>query len=179
MATNPPSTTTSYDPTRLIQNHQVGVWRYLRSLGCEANQAEDLTQETFLKVLQSSFEHLNDRSTGGYLRKVARNLFISVQRRKGKVVAVDELDLLDAAWRQWLDREEDGSDGLLDKLRECFAELTERAQRSLRLRFEDRASREAIAKDLEITEHGAKNLMQRAKQQLRTCLESKLPPVQD
>jgi DNA-directed RNA polymerase specialized sigma24 family protein len=27
---------------------------------------------------------------------------------------------------------------------------------------------------LEITEHGAKNLMQRAKQKLRTCIESKL-----
>ena len=175
MATNPPSTTTSYDPTRLIQNHQVGIWRYLRSLGCEASLAEDLTQETFLKILQSTFEHRDDRATGAYLRKVARNLFISVQRRKGKVVAVDEFDLVDAAWQQWIQRDQRGSDGLLDKLKECFAKLTERAQRSLRMRFEDQASREAIAADLEITAHGAKNLMQRAKQQLRKCLENKLP----
>jgi RNA polymerase sigma-70 factor (ECF subfamily) len=31
-----------------------------------------------------------------------------------------------------------------------------------------------IARSLEITEHGAKNLMQRAKKQLRQCVEGKM-----
>jgi RNA polymerase sigma-70 factor (ECF subfamily) len=43
------------------------------------------------------------------------------------------------------------------------------------MRFKEQLSRNQIAAALEITEHGAKNLMQRAKQQLRTCIESKLP----
>ena len=42
------------------------------------------------------------------------------------------------------------------------------------MRFGDKASRASIAADLEITEHGAKNLMQRAKKRLRECMESKL-----
>jgi RNA polymerase sigma-70 factor (ECF subfamily) len=42
------------------------------------------------------------------------------------------------------------------------------------MRFRGESSREEIAAALEITEHGAKNLMQRAKQQLRECIENKL-----
>jgi RNA polymerase sigma-70 factor (ECF subfamily) len=42
------------------------------------------------------------------------------------------------------------------------------------MRFEDQASRERIAAELQITENGVKNLQQRAKAQLRQCLEEKL-----
>jgi RNA polymerase sigma-70 factor (ECF subfamily) len=45
---------------------------------------------------------------------------------------------------------------------------------ALRMRFRDHESREHIALALGITEHGAKNLMQRAKSQLRKCIEGKV-----
>jgi len=54
--------------------------------------------------------------------------------------------------------------------------LTLRAQQSLRMRYADNASREDIAESLKITSHGVKNLQQRAKAQLRECLEEKLNP---
>jgi RNA polymerase sigma-70 factor, ECF subfamily len=52
--------------------------------------------------------------------------------------------------------------------------LSDRARKALDMRFRDQQSREHIAAMLEISEHGAKNLMQRAKQQLRVCVEKKL-----
>ena len=61
----------------------------------------------------------------------------------------------------------------MDRLAECFGRLTARAQLSLKLRFTEDATRESIATELGITEHGAKNLMQRAKAQLKQCLEEK------
>jgi RNA polymerase sigma-70 factor (ECF subfamily) len=45
------------------------------------------------------------------------------------------------------------------------------------MRFEERASREQIAADLQISQNGVKNLQQRAKSQLRQCLEEKLGAV--
>ena len=161
-----------FDPARLIEEHQAGVWRYLRSLGCEAALAEDLTQETFLAVLQRPFEQFNAAATASYLRTVARNLFIGVQRRAGRVVAVEDLELLDQTWQQWA--QDDGGEQLMILLRGCFERLTDRARRALRMRFESRATRADIAAALEMTEHGAKNLLQRAKQQLRRCIEGKL-----
>lgn len=41
---------------RMVHEHQAGLWRYLRYLGCEPALAEDLVQEVFLAVWQRPFE---------------------------------------------------------------------------------------------------------------------------
>ena len=162
----------SFDPGQLIEDHQVGIWRYLRALGCDTSEAEDLTQETFLAVLQKPFKYYSKAAAASYLRKVAYHRFISTRRRQGKEVIVAELEQVDATWSQWIGN--DDSDELLDALRVCLQQLTERARWALEMRFRDKLSRTNIAEALSITEHGAKNLMQRAKQKLRSCIESKM-----
>jgi RNA polymerase sigma-70 factor (ECF subfamily) len=170
--TAPQSQATGFDPVRLIQTYQAGVWRYLRALGCEAAQAEDLTQDTFLAVLQRPFVDISPAATAVYLRKTAFNLFISQQRRAGKVTAVEDVEELDRTWSDWAGN--DNGEAALDALRDCLEGLTERARLALTMRYRSDSSRAEIAAALEITEHGAKNLMQRAKQQLRDCIQSKL-----
>lgn len=157
------------DVARLVQEHQTGVWRYLRVLGCPAAEAEDLTQETFLTVLTRPFQDYNRQATAAYLRQVARNLFISSRRR---AVAVAELDEAEAAWLRW-SAKDDGQE-LLSALRTCLQALTQRARQALDLRFGRQASRSEIAASLSLSEDGAKNLLQRAKQQLRACIEKTL-----
>jgi RNA polymerase sigma-70 factor (ECF subfamily) len=161
-----------YDPVLLIQTHQAGVWRYLRALGCDSALAEDLTQDTFLAVLQRPFQDINATATAAYLRKTALNLLISFRRRAGKVTAVEDVEELDRTWSQWVGS--DNGEELLEALKECLQGLTPRARMALERRFQQNSSRAEIAAALEITEHGAKNLMQRAKQQLRNCIEQKL-----
>ncbi|MEX0819859.1 MAG: RNA polymerase sigma factor [Pirellulaceae bacterium] len=163
---------TAFDPVRLIEDHQAGVWRYLRALGCESNLAEDLTQETFLAVLQRPFEDYNTAATAAYLRRTAYNAFISFQRRAKKVTTVENIDELNQTWERWAG--EDNGEELLESLRRCLGTLTDRARQALVLRFRDCASREKIAAELAMSEHGAKNLMQRAKKKLRECIEDKL-----
>ena len=130
-------------PELLIHKYQHGIWRYLRVLGCEASMAEDITQETFLRVIRKGFEQYNDAATAGYLRKVAYNLFISVKRREGKNVVTDEIERLDASWDKWAGA--DNGDTLLDMLRECLEGLTERARNALELRFREDHTRSALS----------------------------------
>jgi RNA polymerase sigma-70 factor (ECF subfamily) len=170
MTTAPKST--GFDPARLIERHQAGVWRYLRALGCDPSEADDLTQETFLAVLQKPFDDFNPAATAGYLRKVAHNLFITVRRRAGRVVPVEDIEQVSSLWSQWADK--DNGEAVLGMLQECLAELTQRARWALEMRFQERLPRIEIAAALKITEHGAKNLMQRAKKQLRGCVERKM-----
>jgi RNA polymerase sigma-70 factor (ECF subfamily) len=151
---------------RLVREHQAGVWRYLRVLGCPAAEAEDLTQETFLAVLTKPFHDYNRQATAAYLRQVARNLFISSRRR---AVAVAELDEAEAAWLRWAIKD-DGQE-LMEALHACLQKLTERARQALDMRFGRQAARAEIAATLGLSEDGAKNLLQRAKQQLRACVE--------
>src|SRR5215469_11972664 len=165
-ATDAAHASSALDVARLVREHQAGVWRYLRVLGCPAAEAEDLTQETFLAVLTKPFHDYNRQATAAYLRQVARNLFISSRRR---AVAVAELDEAEAAWLRWAVKD-DGQE-LMNALQACLKKLTERARLALDLRFGRQTPRAEIAATLGLSEDGAKNLMQRAKQQLRACIE--------
>jgi RNA polymerase sigma-70 factor (ECF subfamily) len=166
------SPSTEFDPARLIVEHQTGIWRYLRALGCDPPLAEDLTQETFLAVLEKPFSDYHPIATGAYLRRVARNLFISFRRRSDTAISVANVDAIDARWSRWAG-ESDGGE-LLETLKECLAALGERARESLDMRYRDKRSREEIAAALGVGVHGAKNLMQRARQTLRECIERKM-----
>jgi RNA polymerase sigma-70 factor, ECF subfamily len=163
---------TGFDPVRLIQTYQTGVWRYLRAMGCESSLADDLTQDTFLAVLQRPFNDVSPAATSAYLRKTALNMLISHQRRSNRMRPVEQIELLDQTWARWAG--DDHGEAALEHLRDCLERLTQRARLALEMRFRGEHSRAEIAETLQITEHGAKNLMQRAKQQLRDCIENKL-----
>lgn len=141
-------------------------------MGCDPALADDLTQETFIKVLERPFEDTHDNSTAAYLRRTAYNLLVTLKRKEGRFAEVENLELVSAEWSRWAGH--DQGEELLAALRECLQGLTDRARLALEMRFRDQQSRSAIAAALEISEHGAKNLMQRAKHQLRECIEGKL-----
>ncbi|MBI1248583.1 sigma-70 family RNA polymerase sigma factor [bacterium] len=167
----PQHESSAVDVTQLVATHQLSVWRYLRSWGCSPQEAEDLTQETFLKVLEKPFEQLTEAATRAYLRTVARNLLIDRRRKEGRQTNIQAVENID---QFWVATDSQKPEQLLEFLTECLDGLTERARMALRMRFEDHKSRTEIAEALDIGEHGAKNLMQRAKQQLRECIEFKL-----
>jgi RNA polymerase sigma-70 factor (ECF subfamily) len=98
---------------------------------------------------------------------------MSLHRKQGRVQTVVEPAVLDEVWDRWAGKDLTG-DLAVEALRYCFSTLTPRAQTALRMRFSGQASRMEIGKALSITDHGARNLMQRAKQQLRQCVEDKL-----
>jgi len=173
-ATPPKAANSPLTPAQLIERHQTSVWRYLRMLGCDASTADDLTQETFLRVLRrENFVQHNDSATAGYLRRTAYNLLVSRHRKLGRAHTVSEPKMLDETWERWAGKDLTG-DAAVEALRQCLQSLSERAQKALRMRFADDASRVEIGDALGITDHGARNLMQRAKQQLRQCVEGKL-----
>ncbi|XZE44207.1 RNA polymerase sigma factor [Pirellulaceae bacterium SH467] len=161
------------EPEQLIQEYQASVWRYLRAMGCEQSLADDLTQETFIAVLRRPFVQISPSATASYLRRVAYHLLVTYRRKHRRMTTTDVMDALDEQWVRWAGEEGRGGE-VFDALAECFSRLTARAQLSLKMRFSEDATRENIAQKLGITEHGAKNLMQRAKAQLRQCMDGKL-----
>ncbi|QEG40061.1 ECF RNA polymerase sigma factor SigE [Roseimaritima ulvae] len=143
-------------------------------LGCDPATADDLTQETFLKILRREvFVQHSDAATAAYLRRTAHNLFISMHRRGRKVKQVEVFETIDEVWERWAGADLTG-DEAVDALRACLQALSERARMALKLRYAKGASRMEIGSQLGITEHGARNLMQRAKQQLKTCVKNKM-----
>ena len=100
-ASTPPLT--ADEVKTLVETHQAGVWRYLRALGCDPSMADDVTQDTFLTVLQKPFQQYSRAATAAFLRRVAYNRLVSIQRRSGKVQAVEDVEILDAEWTKMVD----------------------------------------------------------------------------
>ena len=173
----PPATARQSDPDleSVVQEHLHALWRYLRMHGASAHEADDLAQEAFVIALQKGAAFLAPAATATFLRRTARFLFLRL--RSGGLDETLLADAVDQLWDRTCDR--DGGDVRLDALRACLAELTDRARRAVELSYGldafDARSRVAIAAELGMQENGVKTLMQRVRQQLRACVERRVP----
>ena len=156
----------------LISDHQADVWRYLRFMGADRIEADDLTQETFLCVVRKPLQQRSRPETAAYLRSVARNQLFAARRRQGREPQLAELELAENVWAQATGG---GSlDAYLDAMRQCLqTAVTPRVREALAMRYTDNASREAIAERLEMTTSGVKTMLRRAREALRECVERK------
>lgn len=160
----------SLDVAALLERHQREVWIYLRVLGCEANQADDLCQETFIEVLRRPFRDDNPRSTAAYLKKVAKHRFLMAVRANKARPAFNSLDGFDPAFnKQYGDR-----DAYIQALEECLTHLPERNRQVIKARFLNGQRAKAVAQALGIKEALVNTIVQRAKAQLKLCIKGKI-----
>ena len=167
MSVRPLPTAIPNAPHGGIERHRVPLWRYLRMLGADATEADDLAQETLLIGLQHPLH--GDERDRAFLRGVARNLWLRTRRwwrrrREREVAAaVDEL------WRA--DVEADAGEELLTRLLDCLQQLQQRTRQALELHYRDGLGWTAVAAQIGLKPNGTKTLVQRARQALRTCIE--------
>jgi RNA polymerase sigma-70 factor, ECF subfamily len=162
---------TSVDVAALVEAHHATLWRYLRFLGCDRATADDLTQETFLAVMQKPFAWRGRREASAYLRQAARNLFLMQARRSKLIRNVEDLDRADAAWdRGHGDDTQDRQRALND----CLQAVQGKAREVLDLQYRDRRSGDEIARLLKLSAENVRVMTHRTKQALKKCIESKL-----
>lgn len=155
------------DVVRLVQQHQVEVWRYLRFLGASNELADDLAQETFLQLLRAPFVERAPAATAAWLRTVARSLYVKSFRRPPFALA--EVETIEAAWTGFA-RDDAGHESL-QALRDCVQQLDGRAREVVRLHYDERRSRRDIGERLGLGEDGVKSLLRRTRSILRECIE--------
>jgi RNA polymerase sigma-70 factor (ECF subfamily) len=163
---------TTHSLADLVKDHQADVWRYLRFLGCDASGADDLTQETFLVVLQSSFCYRGHAEAAAYLRKVARSRYLMSQRRRRARPCAGQLEAADEVWVATLHTAT--GDEFLDQLDECLQRLDGRQRQVIELFYRENRSREEIATILKISPDGVKSLLRRTRALLRQCVERRI-----
>ena len=168
------ATVTSKPPGNLadlVLAHQAGVWRYLRYLGCDSSEADDLVQETFLSVHRKPFEERSPEAPAAYLRTVARNLFLMSVRRAKRQAVIANLELVEEVWQRL---HADDGEAYREALHDCVESLDGRARQAIDLFYRDQHSRVQIASDLEMTEDGVKSLLRRTREVLRKCVQGRV-----
>jgi RNA polymerase sigma-70 factor, ECF subfamily len=165
------------DLASLVRQHQAGVWRYVRFLGADTTEADDLTQETFLALARGGFVERDELQTAGYVRVVARNQLLALRRKQNREIDTVGLEAADSVWAAAA-----GPDGslsiYLDALRECLAQIEDRARQAIDMHYHDEAGREAIASQLGMQPDGVKTLLRRTRDVLRECIQRKINSIQ-
>ncbi|MCA8973896.1 MAG: sigma-70 family RNA polymerase sigma factor [Planctomycetes bacterium] len=156
------------DLAALVVRHQGMIWRYLRLLGADAHEADDLMQETFLRVARMLRGGEEPAAPAAFLRGVARNLLIGVRRRDHRRPLTS----------QWFDAVEQFAaaeplafeDGRVEVLRQCVQRLRGRVRQAVEWHHLEGVPRDEVAARLGIGPHGLKSLLGRARDALRECV---------
>ncbi|HEV2351112.1 MAG TPA: RNA polymerase sigma factor [Terriglobia bacterium] len=78
---------------QLIEQYHYRLFRYLLSLTGNREAAEDLFQETWIRVLERGHQYNQKWKFGTWLFTIARNLFVDAMRRKNPVAGSNVEDL--------------------------------------------------------------------------------------
>lgn len=156
----------------LIDQHQRALWRYLRLLGADPHEADDLMQDALVRFARGQRDGEVVHAPAAFLRGIARNLLLAARRRaRLRPPAVAWLDAVDRLWQR---EPEAFGEARLEALRDCIPRLPERARRAIEWHHLEGLSRRATAARLGVGDEGAKSLLDRARVLLRQCIERRL-----
>ncbi len=156
---------------QLVHLHLRGVWRFLRLLGCARDEADDLTQETFIIAFRKGLSDRSPPQVAAFLRRTARHLFLRSRHQRDR-----RARLLAAAAESLWQRScaADGGDRRISALRECLAELATKARQLVRMFYAEGRSRAEVAASLGMQETGVKTALQRTRSTLKECVGRKI-----
>lgn len=161
---------TGIDLETLVRTHHAGLWRYLRLLGCSREEADDLTQETFMVVMRSEFEHQSNPQTATWLRRTGRNLFLHA-KRKDRTRREVNLEAAEAVMQQ---NAQDGGDAYVEALKRCLDAMRGRTRLAVLAVYGERLTPAQVAERMGLKENGLKTLLQRAREKLRDCVSRRM-----
>lgn len=156
----------------IVERYQGKIYGYLRARLLQSSDADDLTQEVFLRCYTSRARFDTSGMVGPWLIGIARNLLREHARktRRRREVAWTELCLeLD----ELVSDDSERYDDLLGQLPGCLETLGPSARQAIDLRYHAKLRLAEIGERLRRSEGAAKLLMFRARQALRYCLEQR------
>ena len=156
----------------LVQRHEARLFNFLCQKAPRREDAEDLTQQTFINAWQRINQYRSESSFATWLYTIARNLTISYYRKHGKVTHCE----LEVAEPNLVERETPAD--TLSEIEEHAAlwriarqTLKEEAFDVLWLKYKEQQSIAEIATILNRTEISVKVMLHRARKKLGHSLE--------
>jgi RNA polymerase sigma-70 factor, ECF subfamily len=155
----------------IIQRHQSAIYGYLRSRLLEPADAEDLSQEVFLRCYVSPARFDHSAMIRPWLIGIARNLLREHVRRvkRRREVAWTELCL---ELEEMVGLQDERYDQIIRHLPHCLASLGPSARHALDFRYQAKLRLAEIGEKLHRSEGAVKLLMFRARQALKHCLDT-------
>jgi RNA polymerase sigma-70 factor (ECF subfamily) len=146
------------------------VFGYCIKLLKDREQAEDISQEVWVKVIRNSDKYTSKGQFKAWLLQITRNACFSFFRKQKvrRAEDIEDYEVEDVDQQSILDLisiEEDR-----DRVKECIKELPENQRVALVIWMTEDKSYEDIAKDMEVSVSSIKSLLFRSRQNLKEML---------
>lgn len=154
----------------LTERHAKRVFAMLWRLCADRSDAEDLTQETFLRVWRNAEKWTPDARLETWLYRIAYNLFIDSRRREKLQTTVldDELHSGGDTPEQALMRKSDA-----ERVERAMNSLPDRQKEALVLCYYQGLKAKDAAEILSVTQGALESLLFRARQTMKEILSAK------
>lgn len=159
---------------QIVHQNQSTIFGYLRARLVQPNDAEDMTQEVFLRFFTSRARFDSSNMLRPWLLGIARNVLREhVRRRKRRK---------ENAWTEMcieleadLGTDEEGTyDDVIVHLPECLETLGPSARDAIHMKYREDLKLAKIGEKLRRSEGAVKLLVFRARQALKSCLDRRL-----
>lgn len=155
----------------VVCRYQQSVLRIVSAMLYDRSATEDMVQQVFVNAYQRLDRFELGRDFGNWIRMIARNVVREELRRASRYDARLKAyaDVLAARWSDD-DRADEHERELTASLEECLKKLADRAAEVVRLRYHEGWDCERIAGELETSTGAVRNVLCRARTQLRECI---------
>ena len=157
-----------------VRAHQAAVWRYLRVLGANDDEADDLAQETFVVLLRTPFVAVAAGALRAWLRTTARNLFLAHCRHRCRTPIALDADAVAAAVAAY-EHDDDGA-AYREALARCLETLPARQHELLDETLRGGVPLATLAAQRGLGVEALRSLLRRSKLALRACVQRRLRP---
>lgn len=158
--------------TKLWTLAQPAVSAFVASVVYDFKDRDDVLQEIAVAVIESFESYDSARPFNAWAIGIARNqvgLYLRKQRRDRLVFDEKTVDCLAVTFGNVTSEESHQ----LDRLKDCLKSIQGRARELCRLRYQEDLKPAAIAARVGSTANSVAKALQRAREQLRACIERK------
>ncbi len=153
----------------ILFRYQSGIYTFSFRLAGTKDVAEDIVQETFLRLFRASENMTTDSNVRAYLYRISRNLCIDYLRKKKPVLLEDIVQVCsDPTPFELLKRKEEKQ-----QIRELINLLPERQKSAIVLRHTEELTYQEIADVMSCSVSSVESLLVRGRKELRNALKKK------
>ena len=161
------------DFERIFKSHHELVFRAAYRISGSSEDAEDVLQTLFLRLLRRDMLPDIERNPKAYLHRAAINIALDIVRQRGRTVRPEDLEEELEDGRPRPDRQHHSS-RIQDELREALAELNPRAAEIFVLRHVEGFDNSEIAEMLGTSRGTIAVLLFRARARLKKSMKERI-----
>ncbi len=157
--------------TDLVDQHQVRLRAFVRSLGTRPDWVDDIAQEAFLTALNQWETFDPSRDFGKWVRGIAFNIIRNETRKDARRKRILHTDVTWMLLKRWENAPKHSEEVSVESIRECMEKLAPMSRRLIEGRYRNEETSSELAKRLDLSATNVRQILMRARRHIRKCIE--------